>query len=171
MHAHNRIRATGLRMEACAQREGPGLSRPLTAESPAEPTLTLSQGFLEQVMLGLQLGDEVPALQVLLHFLEQRKRTKNSQTLEEVKKKKKKSQTLSCTSPFLRGLLVSDPTSTKSDFHFLKTLSIGTAAISYSWWISILLYTLLGAPYRPLSETISRVPHSYLSALWKKSRG
>lgn len=76
-------------MEACAQREGPGLSRPLTAESPAEPTLTLSQGFLEQVMLGLQLGDEVPALQVLLHFLEQRKRTKNSQTLEEVKKKKK----------------------------------------------------------------------------------
>lgn len=32
-------------------------------------TLTFSQGLLQEVVLGLQLGDQVPAFQVFLHFL------------------------------------------------------------------------------------------------------
>ncbi len=37
--------------------------------------LTLSQGLLDEVMLGLQLGDQVPAFQKLLQLLQHTKDT------------------------------------------------------------------------------------------------
>lgn len=40
--------------------------------------LTLSQGLVDEVMLGLQLGDQVPAFQKLLQLLQ---RTKNTHVL------------------------------------------------------------------------------------------
>ena len=36
--------------------------------------LTLSQGLVDEVMLGLQLGDQVPAFQELLQLLQHKKK-------------------------------------------------------------------------------------------------
>lgn len=68
MHSHNQIRPMGLSGEAQPYSSGLGLP-PHYQTSSRIPTLTFSQGFLEKVVLGLELGDEVPAFQVLLHFL------------------------------------------------------------------------------------------------------
>lgn len=45
--------------------------RAATRRSP----LTFSQGLLKEVVLGLELRYQVPALQILLHFLEEWKKT------------------------------------------------------------------------------------------------